>query len=347
MQKQNKSKTKQAKPGNFKRVKIPYAVGIAAKVSQPTVSGRGQDTISIKRKEFVGSFTNGGTTSFALTTISSATPGYDLNPGCSIMFPWLSNLAGSFERFRFNRLNVTVIPSQSTATAGRYYAAIDYDYDDSVAISKVQLMGNRTAAEAPVWQEIQLSAIPSELHRDMPAKYVSLNTRTNYIEARTAYCGFLMFATDTPVANCVFDVWVDYHVDLISPVNDTALVQDSYTGAALATTPYLTVGASGTNVGQLPLTLSVPGFVKIVTPGSGGVPTLAIDTGHSASYALDLAGCGGQGKLDIVSVAAATGVTPTTAFGTNKLIQDAVVYNSAGTALGNLRVQAKVSIPMD
>jgi len=340
---QNKNKKNKAGTAQVQRIAPAVAYGVSAKVTVPRISqSRPTDSIKIRRKEFVGSITNGASTGFSVVPLCSAIPGYDLNPGCAVMFPWLSNMAGSFERFRFNRISIHIIPSQATSTAGRYYCAIDYDYDDAVPNSKVALMGNRTASEAPVWQELRIDAVPAELHRDMPAKYVSLVTRNNYIEARTAYCGFVIFAMDTPTANLLFDVWVEYDVDLISPVNDTVILQDAWTPYSPTTTANATV-AVGTAYGGFNLFpgVSIPGALKVVVGGTPGVPTLAVPLGGATfsggnQKAIDLAGAGGSGKLDINWQNIITGATPSATIGTNGFNIGVQAFDSNGTSLAEI-----------
>jgi len=253
------------------------------------------------------------------------------------MFPWLCTLAGNFERFRFNRLKVNIIPSQPTSSAGRYYVAVDYDYDDAVPSSKIVMMGNRTAAEAPVWQELSIECVTAELHRDMPTKYVSLLTRNNYIEARTAFCGYFIFATDSTVQSMAFDVWVEYDIDLISPVNDSAFIQDSYSTSATLVAVSNTTTALGSAFADNPSYLATSdGPLKVVVPGSLGVPAMNISlfTGtRAATAAIDLSPAGGRGKLNYISRNTVTGTTPAAAMAAG-MSGDAVLFDSSGKQLG-------------
>jgi len=154
----------------------PVAKGVTAWSTPPNMAASG-DKVVIKRREFVGTATNGTVTGYALTPVSASTPGYDFNPSEATMFPWLSQLAPCFERFRFDRLSFDFIPSQASSTAGRYYAAVDYDYDDAVAVNKTMLMGNMTAMESAVWQPMSIKCDPRSLNRDLPYRYVSCTTR--------------------------------------------------------------------------------------------------------------------------------------------------------------------------
>lgn len=336
--------SKQKAPRVNDTVDAPVARGITARSSRPTLSSS-NGNIHIHRREFAGTITNGAVTGYALAGVSALTPGYDLNPGCNLMFPWLSGIAPSYERFTFRNLKLHFIPSQATSTAGRYYVAVDYDYDDSVSQSKVQLMGNMTAAEAPVWQSMDLTLDRALLHQDMPAKYVNLLTRNNFIEPRTAYCGFVMVAFDTPVANCLIDMWVEYDIELISPVSDFAALQNNLTDAAISdATTTIAVGSGFAGNCQWGSDLPPAGNagpVQVLIPGTPAAPvanivhaggTLLI---NALDRILDL-GRAGLGTLILRGIQTVTGAAPNVVIGTQQLRMDANVCDSTGKVLGNL-----------
>lgn len=315
---------------------VPQAIGTIRNSSAPTWT-RSQDKYVVRRREFVGTATNGSTTAFTLSSVSASTPGYDLNPSESQTFPWLSQMAGCFERYRFNRIKFEFVPSQATATAGRYYAAVDYDYDDALPTSKQALLGNMSAVEAAIWQPSSLTLQSQQLNRDLPYRYVSCTTRGAYVENRTTYAGFLMVAFDTTAANCLVDIWVEYEVEFVTPVYDTAFVQDmSMTGVPPSTTAV--TAALGTSfVAQPPPMTAVPtGAVTLVNVTSPGVPTLTVPNvggvGYTPSYALDLKDVVGRGLLSLWSRSSVTGVTPATILAAGFLFK-AALFNSAGTFL--------------
>lgn len=320
------------------RQSAPAAYGVSRSVLPPQVNGSKGHIIKVARKEFLGTATNGNTTGYALTGISAGTPGYDINPGNVLMFPWLSQMAICFERYSLKKLKFHFIPSQSTATAGRYYAAVDYDYDDDVASSKVQLMGNRTAIESPVWQECDLVCNPSELHRDMPAKYVSYSSRVS-AEPRTVYAGYLMVAFDTPTANLLVDIWVEYEVDLISPVNDSQVIQNTISAMTVTSVADVTLAVGGTFVGvPEPSPIVVPGPIRNVTT-SGAVPALVATLGggsYTFPRAFDISLAPIMGSLIFEFLVVVAGDAPDDIFDVAELTPLIGVWNSFGAYLGDL-----------
>lgn len=323
----------------FTAVNVPAAISYKVKGQPPVINGR--DGIRIHRCEFVGTATNGATTGFALTPLSLAMIGYDLNPSVATMFPWLSRVAACYERFRFNSVNFRFVPSQSTATAGRFYAAVDYDYDDAPATSKATLMGNHSVVESPVWQESKLVCDPSCLNRDMPYRYVSCTTKGLAIEQRTAFAGFLMLAFDTAVANLLMDIWVEYDVQLVTPVTDEFIVQElpcveaDMTSVAAVTTA---LGVGGAGAVPRSHAVMTSGPVATAVSGVNNVPIFAVPMLGSAAYATevaDISAAKGSGVLSLLFRWLETGVSPATLLAQSLTVVLAA-HDYLGTYLGLL-----------
>lgn len=328
----------------------PIAVSCKSGATKPSyLSSSKPSSIRVKRTEFVGSVTNGATTGFALTQVSLSTPGYDFNPACTLLFPWLSTIAESFERFKFHNLSFRLIPSQATTTAGRIYAAIDYDYDDALPTNKVGLMSNLSVQESPVWDEVRLSCDPRQLHPDMPFKYVSSYSRANYVEPRTAFSGFLMIAYDTPTANLLYDLEVSYDVELSIPVMDGAGLVDTFSSAAIVTDsstfPSIPAGTkfAGELLPKMVLPTGTP--LKTVTPGNLGIPQMMLQTTtpQLAQLAFDLQACPRtRGSLTSIWEATRAG-TPATSITTNDESVHHGVYDALGAWLGYVPFMSAVS----
>jgi len=339
---QNKQSANARKAKQSTTVSVPLARSVVNRTSKPKVNGK--EGIIIKRCEFVGTATNGASTHFALTPLSMATPGYDFNPSVSALFPWLSGIATAYERFRFRKLSFRFVPSQAATTAGRFYAAVDYDYDDSPSSTKATMMGNYTAVETPVWQECRLDCDPTCLNRDLPYRYISCSTRGLFVENRTAYSGFLMLAFDTPTANLLMDIWVDYEIELVTPVLDELIEQslDASSTNWVATANVLTADTAGfTGAVPMALTNVSAGPLGVVTPGSQGVPQL-VPSGQSKllATAVDLVGAKGIGTLILEIFYNVTGQTPAGLMASGETANWAV-YDSFGAYLTEAASYAK------
>jgi len=332
-----KQKIKKTSNAKSTLVNVPAAKSYTAKTSGPRGSFK-SGNLNIKRREFVGTATNGSVTGFSLTPVSYSTPGYDLNPSEAHLFPWLSQIAPCYERFRFKSVSFEFIPSQPTTTAGRYYAAVDYDYDDAVATSKEGLMGNCTAVEAPVWQGCTLTCDPASLNRDMPFRFVSCTTRGLNVEARTTYAGYMMVAFDTSVANCLLDIWVTYDIEFATPVYDSEILQNmvpSVTPPAIANVAPAVGTIFGAPVPPYVINYN-RGVVEVINAAAAGISLLLGIGGTfmNIPYALDLKNAMGKGIITLWNRTSVNGVAPSTLLDAAVSLDSLwAVFDSNGTSL--------------
>lgn len=275
-------------------------------VSSPAVVN-GTQSFRVQHTETVSAITNGLTTTFCVVPQSLAQPGLDFNPGCVQLFPWLSALAVNFEKYHFNSLSFELVPSSPATVPGRVYMAIDYDYNDNPSVSKVQLTANRSCVSGSVWQSLMLRADSKAMHSDMPQKYTSISSRPNFIDPRTAYCGFLLIAVESTTTNVNFDLRVTYDVSLYLPQLESNALKDGTLIAPAAVADVTT--AVGTGFAGLPAPLPNATLTgKFVVPGSGTVPLLDfqyLGGPMSASSALDIRDV----RSSVVSFVCKAGVT--------------------------------------
>lgn len=246
------------------------------------------------------------------------------------MFPWLSTIAGSYEHYRFTDLKVSMVSSQPTTAAGRYYMAIDLDYDDAVPRDAQMMMANMIKTTGNVWESLSLQASASQLHRDMPYKFVLSNKRVDP-EPRTSYCGFLLVAFQGQASAVTFDLWVEYTVEFKSPAVDEETFYDAQATTVTAASS-LTVPATVAYEGRPEVTLSqpVPG-IQIATSGTAGAPAFA-NNGVVSQKAYDMSKFLAD-ELNYALTYRETGVTPA-----NLLLKapdvDLSIFDAVGNFLG-------------
>jgi len=278
----NKLKKKEQK------TKAPVAVTAVARTTRP-VFGMKSGTIRVSHKEFVGTLSSLGSSAFVMMGASSLTPGYDINPGCNALFPWLSGIARLYEKFRFSKLSFSLVSSNPTSTAGKVYMAVDYDYDDDVASSKVNLLTNHTVVQTSVWNDCSLEVDARLMNQNMDWRYtVASAHRSGAIEPRTTFGGFLMAATDGASATCTFDLWVSYDVEFSIERLDENFVSScsSDTVAPLATS---VVGTYTVPFSSPPI--NVPSTMRIVNRGDINFPATS-SSWAGAQWMLDLTTAG-------------------------------------------------------
>lgn len=79
---------------------------------------------------------------------------YDINPGNSLLFPWLSTLSRAYEKYRFKGLVFSVVPTASTYAAsqalGQVALSVDYDVLDHEFKSIQTMAGHYGSATGSV-----------------------------------------------------------------------------------------------------------------------------------------------------------------------------------------------------
>lgn len=343
-----KKQSQKKRENPSKQTAAPLAVGGVRKASRPVYSKSPDGTFSVHRRELVCGLSHSGSATFTIDPLSASTPGFDLNPATDTLFPWLSSMAVNFERYKFSRLSFEIVPSQAATTAGRYYMAVDYDYDDPVATTKAQLMANVTAAEAAVWQPLKIQCPYALLHGEMPFRYCAHTGRVSFVEPRTAFCGFLLIGYDATAA-LSFDLWVDYDVTLVAPcvegptVFDTMGVISDTTGVTAITSP---VGADHVHLygelisptGQRSFTKEPDGCPARLLAGAAVPrllqPCLASNATDAAQCCFDLKDCARKGVLELMTAISETGVSPQSLIGTKVARMEVTGYRSDGTRVG-------------
>lgn len=333
----NEKTKKRSGPKVAAAVPVAYSAKRGSRAATSMYGGP-TGSLRVKRKEFVGTVTNGATTTFRIVDQSQSYPGLDINPAAGLMFPWLSHVAVKYERFRFHSLTLTLTAYAPTTQAGRVYMAVDYDFDDQVPSSKVAVLQNRSTCEGSIWESVSLRADPSALMADQPWKFCSSATRFNYVEPRTAFCGFVIIGIDTSVADTKFDLTVEYDVELQLPCTDDPLSGDSFGPDALplAATAAVTSAQGGGFLRILSDTVPmVTPLLQKVSPGTAQCPLLSLNGVNIGATVNSIARLRSstEGAIRGLCEYTVTGVTPANVMASAPRIA-MYLYDYAGTFLG-------------
>jgi hypothetical protein len=164
---------------------------------------------------------------------STLTPGYDLNPENDLVFPWLSSQAVNWELYRFTNVRFRLIPKQSATSVGWITMAYDYDYADTPANTKREILTNMSVSEGSSFMELLLNVDVGALNRVHQERYIQSSAPTT-LDPRQIFAGYLELGIDGAAASTSYswDLWVDYEVVLsISrsghEVTDSTITSDS------------------------------------------------------------------------------------------------------------------------
>jgi hypothetical protein len=89
--------------------------------------------------------------------------GYRINPGLKQVFPWLSTIANSFERYRFSKLEFEYVPRVGYNSQGSVYFGIDYDVKEDLPANEQQMCAYEGSIEAPPYRPFLLRTKPGSL----------------------------------------------------------------------------------------------------------------------------------------------------------------------------------------
>jgi hypothetical protein len=184
----------------------------------PHFTNRPDKTI-IKHREFVGAIKSPGS-GFTNTT-------YDINPGNSTLFPWLSTVARSYQQYKILGMVAVYKPLTSDYAAagglGQVILATNYNVNDPAFSSAIQMENSEYAvAVKPSKGALHVIECASPLRRNDPFYVYDPNALTSAVSDKRFYdMGKLQVATEglsTGAGVTIGQLWVTYEIELIKPV---------------------------------------------------------------------------------------------------------------------------------
>lgn len=171
-----------------------------------------------------------------------------INPGQPLLFPWLSQIAARYEKYRFRSLKFLFQTEKSSATDGTVVIAVDYDAEDELPTTKTQLLNNEDKERGAPWQKFAMSCSQHNL-RNTLAKFVRPGAVPSGVDVKTYDIGNLLIGTNGMADNSsVGELYVEYDVDLETPILESTgqsvnhglfsiAVKDKVTGVFTAGAP--------------------------------------------------------------------------------------------------------------
>lgn len=181
-------------------------VANASKMKNSGLKGKVQKTALIqKRKEFL--FNIGSSTQFQTSVL-------EVNPGLEQSFPWTSQVAPSFQKYRFQNVKFMYKTSVSTFSPGMVMFAIQTDVARPQPETKEELLELSGATRSPIWKDFELPISKSD-----EKVYKEYFIRSAKVDERKLYDPFYLVVgvdnvdLDFPIG----ELWIEYEVYLIDP----------------------------------------------------------------------------------------------------------------------------------
>lgn len=175
----------------------------------PRMLARGNTlgSITIRHRELLGTLSPNSSVWGVESTILTGV----VNPGNTVMFPWLSTIAQNYDKYKFLALSFEYVPSCSTTTEGRVIMSIDTDMDDSAPGSYAEHMSMIHAVSTSPWMPVALK------HHNLSKtpKFV----RSGYAPTTYPAIDFegRFWLSDNGFTGATGDMFVDYVVVLSEP----------------------------------------------------------------------------------------------------------------------------------
>jgi len=183
--------------------------------SIPTFSGIGEGTL-VEHREYIGDLL--GSTGFVNTT-------YNLNPGLSQTFPWLSYQTSGYTAYKFEGLVACYKPTSgmlsgsSNPALGTVIMATNYNSAESAYTSKIQ-MEQAEFCTSGVSCEPLLHPIECKPSLTiLPEKYIRYGSLPSNADIHLYDQGVLQIATQGQPSNAtpIGEIWLTYKVRLFTP----------------------------------------------------------------------------------------------------------------------------------
>jgi hypothetical protein len=304
-------------------------------------------TVTIRHKEYLGEIR--GSTAF---TVQQS---YQINPGNSLTFPWLSGVAVRFQEYRIKGMVFHYIPTSGTAVSstdaalGSVMMQTSYRSNDMVPSSKVELLNEYCSSESVPCEAFAHPIECDPKENPFNVQYVrSGNIPSN--DSQLLYdLGVTHIATSGQQIDgkVIGDLWVTYEIELKKPIvasNVTAVVDSyaaEYTGG-ITTGAWFTGSTSKLSYGSLAITTS--GQTITFPKGTVGAFVIMVRIAASTSFtACDLSGAPTFVNCAQYFWAPASTYARNVVAGTAPTVGS--IFYVAGVILRDPAVQATVTLP--
>jgi hypothetical protein len=141
---------------------------------------------------------------------------FDLNPGLSSTFPWLSNVAEQYQEYKFVKLIFHYVPIAPTSSQGDVILTPFYDAAAAYPQSEVQASDSINAVIGSVWMDHKCALSSSLMHPSGVKKYIRTFRMSG--DSKSYDVGRLQLSTvNETTTSGIGKLYVDYTVQLFGP----------------------------------------------------------------------------------------------------------------------------------
>jgi hypothetical protein len=203
----NKKKLTRRKNGPSSRGKQGGSVTAPVSVSNEVgfTAPKKLDTWRFSNSELIGTVAG---------SVALAVANYYLNPGLAETFPWLSQVAERWQKYKFHDLVFHYITRSATSAIGSLILSPEYNVHDAPPATEAELTNNQGSVENSVWREVscRIDCAKSGIGPKLIRQGNAAGDRTNY-DLGQIRCGTVGCAGTDDIGK----LWVSYDVELMIP----------------------------------------------------------------------------------------------------------------------------------
>lgn len=191
-----------------------------------------QGSVRIIHKELVCNIVNSAGIQSTIAT-TNGTSVYQVNAGSGNAFPWLSQIAANYDRYRFKRLRLVYIPLCPTTEAGRVTLCYDVDSTDPIPLDRQSISNYHCSSEGAPWATQYLDCKLSDNSKWYYTDASGINTlSTSPLNANLDQGQFFAVTYSGSSSNSVGEIYALYDVELTDPQPSGASMFQTFGNAA-------------------------------------------------------------------------------------------------------------------
>lgn len=208
---------------------VPSAYTITSYTGKPSTTSTRDGGVVLKHRGLIAGFI--GSTTFTAQN-------FQINPALAGVFPWCSQLARSYDKYRFKKLKFEFRSVVPTTTAGVVMMSFDYDTLDTLPVSKFEHAQTTPNVESNSFNSFEL-----KVQCDNQYRFCRQGSITG-VDLKTYDFGQLVISSSYGAAALVGEIYVDYEVELSKPSHGSPIFAN-IAASGSKTAPLTTTSISG------------------------------------------------------------------------------------------------------
>lgn len=219
----------------------------------------GSNRTVVRHREFIGNLQ--GSTSFEINT-------FNVNPGDEATFPWLSNIAANYEKYRpigiifeFKSTSASALNSTNTALGTVMMCPRYNAVSQSVPQSKMEMLQIENCVSVCPAESAMCGIECAKNYNPLGVLYNRVGgTVPAGSEQLYDFCDFYIATEGMQAVSTIGELWVTYEIELLTPILGGGQVGDdinfaNYSISSATTSAYFANASSALNMSNMELTL--------------------------------------------------------------------------------------------